>query len=143
MLYEKETGLIIKACLNVHNEMGCGFLEAVYQSALAYEFRLLGIPYEKEAQVPVVYKGQLLDRVYYPDFICYDKIIVELKAASSLVKAHKAQVLNYLAATGNQIGILVNFGQNSLKYERISSLHDLGGTQPTEILQKPLNTTYK
>ena len=111
--------------MNVHNELGNGFLEPVYQSALAVEFDLMKIPYQKEKKIEVFYKGIKLDREYFADFVCYDSIIVELKAVSILAKAHKAQVLNYLAATKGKVGLLVNFGQNSLKWERITNLHDI------------------
>lgn len=106
--------------MNVHNELGGCFLEPVYQSALAEEFKLMKIPFEKEKKLDVYYKGIKLDKEYYADFVCYDKIIVELKAVSGLVKAHKAQVINYLAATKLKLGLLVNFAGNSLKWERIT-----------------------
>ena len=120
LLYEKETESILKACLEVHNELGNGFLEPVYQEALEKEFLLEKIPYEREKLLPIVYKGEKLNKEYFADFICYGEIIVELKAVSNLVKAHKAQVINYLKASNKQIGLLVNFGCNSLKWERIS-----------------------
>jgi len=126
-LYKEESGKIINACMNVHNELGNGFLEPVYQSALAEEFKIQGIPSEKEKKINIFYKGIKLDKEYYADFICYGKIIVELKATSALVKAHKAQVLNYLNATNIKVGLLVNFGESSLKWQRISNLHDIGG----------------
>ncbi len=120
MVLEKiETDLIIQACMNVHNELGNGFLEAVYQSALAIEFEEMGIPYKKEVKIEVYYKGKNTNQVYYADFICYDKIIVELKAASSIVKAHKAQVINYLKGTKLNVGYIINFGENSLKWDRL------------------------
>ena len=84
------------------------------------EFLLEKIPYEREKLLPIVYKGEKLNKEYFADFICYGEIIVELKAVSNLVKAHKAQVINYLKASNKQIGLLVNFGCNSLKWERIS-----------------------
>ncbi|MBP7480045.1 MAG: GxxExxY protein [Spirochaetaceae bacterium] len=124
ILFEERTHSIINACMNVHNELGNGFLEPVYQSALALEFGFQDIPYSREHKIDVFYRGLKLDHRYIADFICYDSIIVELKAASCLVKAHKAQVINYLAAMDYKIGLLINFGQNSLKWERISYLHD-------------------
>src|SRR5574344_2405950 len=124
ILFEERTHSIINACMNVHNELGNGFLEPVYQSALALEFGFQDIPYTREYKISVFYRGLKLDHKYIADFICYDSIIVELKAASCLVKAHKAQVINYLAAMDYKIGLLINFGQNSLKWERISYLHD-------------------
>ncbi len=120
LLYEEETGKILNACMNVFNELGNGFLEAVYQEALAIEFDLQNIPYTKEQKLEITYKGHTLDKIYYADFICYDAIIVELKAVSTLVKAHQSQVINYLKAADKTIGLLVNFGAASLKWERIS-----------------------
>lgn len=124
LLYEEETGKILNACMEVFNELGNGFLEAVYQEALEKEFKIQNIPYEREKLLPIIYKGKKLNKEYYADFVCYGKIVVELKAVSNLVKAHKAQVLNYLKAANIEIGLLVNFGTNSLKWERISMLND-------------------
>ncbi len=125
MLEKKEmTGKILNACMEVHNELGCGFLEAVYQEALEREFQLQGIPYKKEVLLPIIYKGNLLSKQYYADFVCYDCIVIEIKAVTSLIKAHKAQVLNYLKAGKMELGLLVNFGGNSLKWERITRFQD-------------------
>ena len=118
--YEEETGKILNACMEVHKELGNGFLEPVYQEALEEEFKIQKIPYEREKLLPVMYKGRKLNKEYYADFVCYGNIIVELKAVTNLVKGHKAQVINYMKATNSEIGILVNFGENSLKWERIS-----------------------
>ena len=123
MLFKDETEKILKACINVHNELGNCFLEPVYQEALAIEFDLLGIPYEKEVKLEISYKGHKLDKIYYADFVCYGSIIIELKAVSVLSKPHKAQVLNYLNAANMEIGLLVNFGQTSLKWERITKFN--------------------
>ena len=122
LIYEEETGKIIKACMNVFNELGNGFLEVVYQEALAIEFGLMNIPFRRESKIDIFYKGKKLDKEYYADFICYDSIIVELKAVSKLVNANKAQVLNYLHGTKLPVGILVNFGESSLKWERLTLL---------------------
>ena len=124
ILYEEETSRIIGACMAVHNELGNGFLESVYQDALAMELEDQGIPFEKEANIPVFYKGRRLDREYFADFICYGKIIVELKCVSRLVTANKAQVINYLHGTGLKVGLLVNFAEASLKWERLTNLRD-------------------
>ena len=123
LLYEKETGKIIKACMNVFNELGNCFLEPVYQEALSIEFDLLGIPYKKEVKLEIIYKGYTINKPYYADFVCFDSIIVELKAVSSLVNAHKSQVINYLKAINKEIGLLINFGSSSLKWERISNFN--------------------
>lgn len=114
------TGKIINACMEVHNELGNGFLEPVYQEALEEEFKIQGIPYVREKLLPVMYKGKQLKKEYYADFVCYDDIIVELKAVSVLSKPHKAQVLNYLNAANKEIGLLINFGETKLKWERIT-----------------------
>ena len=118
--YEEQTSKIINACMEVHNELGNGFLEPVYQEALEEELKLQGIPYEREKLLPVMYKGKRLSKEYYADFVCYGNIIVELKAVTNLVKAHKAQVLNYMKATKAEVGLLINFGETSLKWERIT-----------------------
>lgn len=117
---EELTGKIINACMEVHNELGNGFLEPVYQEALEEEFKLQKIPYEREKLLPIVYKGKRLKKEYYADFLCFNEIIVELKSVSILSKPHKAQVLNYLNAADKEIGLLVNFGSTSLKWERIT-----------------------
>ncbi len=122
ILYEEETGKILKACMNVFNELGNGFLEPVYQEALAIEFEIQGIPFEREKNIKIEYKGHILDKEYFADFVCYGKIIVELKSVASLVNAHKAQVINYLKATKNEVGLLINFGSASLKWERLTNL---------------------
>lgn len=114
------TGKIINACMEVHNELGNGFLEPVYQEALEEEFKIQGIPYVREKLLPVMYKGKQLKKEYYADFVCYDDIIVELKAVSVLSKPHKAQVLNYINAANKEIGLLINFGETKLKWERIT-----------------------
>jgi GxxExxY protein len=119
MLYEDLTKKIINACMEVHKELGCGFLEPVYQDALSYEFSLQNIPFEREKKIEVFYKKHNLGREYFADLICYNKIIVELKSVTRLVNAHKAQALNYLNATKLKVGLLVNFGEASLKWERI------------------------
>ena len=117
---EELTGKIINACMEVHNELGNGFLEPVYQEALEEEFKIQGIPYVREKLLPVMYKGKQLKKEYYADFVCYDDIIVELKAVSVLSKPHKAQVLNYLNAANKEIGLLINFGETKLKWEQIT-----------------------
>lgn len=124
LINEEKTAKILNACMEVHNELGNGFLEAVYQEALENEFKLQNISYEREKLLPVFYKGKKLNKEYFADFLCYDSIIVELKAVSTLVKAHKAQVLNYLKAGNKEIGLLINFGENSLKWQRITVFSD-------------------
>jgi GxxExxY protein len=109
--------------MTVHSELGSGFLEAVYHEALEKEFKTLCIPYKSEAPLPVYYKGDLLTNKYIADFICFDKIVIELKAASSISSEHKAQVINYLKAANMELGIIINFGESSLKHHRIIREH--------------------
>ena len=105
--------------MEVHSVLGCGFSEYVYQDALKKELELRQIPFEKEKTFFVQYKGYTLDREFRVDFLCYDKIIVELKAVDDLVNEHYAQVLNYLKVTGLELGLLINFGNSSLEVKRI------------------------
>ena len=119
LLYREEVYKIIGAAMEVHKILGAGFLEAVYQEALEKEFILRNIPYEREKHLKIFYKGQELSKFYIADFVCFDNIIVELKELSALTNDHLAQVLNYLKATGNVIGLLINFGQRSLEYKRV------------------------
>ena len=118
LLYKDEVFAIVGAAMNVHNELGCGFIEPVYQQALEIEFQDLGIPYEREKSLPVYYKGIKLDKNFRPDFICFDKIIVELKAVSFLESEHEAQVLNYLKVSNFRLALLFNFAKSSLFYRR-------------------------
>ena len=118
IIYKTESYEIIGACMEVHNELGCGFLEPVYQDALEIEFKNKGIPFQKEKELKIFYKGIKLEHKYFADFVCYEKIIVELKALKSLNTEHESQLLNYLKATGFKLGILVNFGESQLKYKR-------------------------
>ena len=117
--YKVETYNIRGAIFAVHHELGNGFLERVYQDALEFEFKERGIPYEREKNIQIMYKGKPLGEPYRADFVCYDKIIVELKALSELDGAHRAQVINYLKATKMKLGLLINFGETSAKVERL------------------------
>lgn len=110
LIFQEECYQIQGAVFEVYREMGCGFLEAVYQECLDKEFTIRKIPFATQTELKLVYKGLPLRQTYRPDFICYDAIIVELKALSKTTGEHKAQVLNYLKSTGNQLGLLVNFG---------------------------------
>ena len=119
ILYQEESYRIIGACFEVYNEKGCGFLEPVYQQCLEIEFEMQKIPHVIQPEIKLQYRGRSLRQMYKPDFICYDRVIVEIKSVSKLVDEHRAQVLNYLNATGLKLGLLVNFGQHpTLKYER-------------------------
>ena len=110
IIYEEETYQIRGAVYEVYWEMGCGFLEAVYQECLQKELHLRGIPFEAQKALPIQYKGNELSLKYVPDLICFGKIIVEIKAMKDIYPEHKAQLLNYLKATGLRVGMLVNFG---------------------------------
>ena len=109
LLYKNESYEIVGAIIAVQKELGCGYLERVYQDALEYEFKMRKIPYEREKNIQIMYKGKPLGEPYRADFICYGKIIVELKAVKTLEDTHYAQILNYLKATKMKLGILVNF----------------------------------
>jgi GxxExxY protein len=109
ILYKDEFYSIQGAIFEVHNVMGSGFLEAVYQECLEKEFSLRSIPFESQKGLALTYKGDPLKQKYIPDFICHGKIIVELKASKNLTEEHRAQVINYLQATGYELGLLVNF----------------------------------
>ena len=111
--------------MEVHKELGSGFLEQVYQEALEREFKETGVPYKREVRLRIKYKGEFLQKEYIADFICYDKIIVELKTVSQITEAHKCQVLNYLKATGFQLGIIGNFANKSLETARVVNSYNL------------------
>ena len=119
IVYKEECYQVIGACMSVHRELGCGFLEAVYQEALEVEFKLRNIPYVREESLSITYKDQVLNKRYIADFICYNSIIVELKALSEISTVHKSQLINYLKVTKLKLGSLVNFGQNSLQSKRV------------------------
>ena len=120
ILFRDESYKILGACFEVYNEMGSGFLEQVYQECLAIEFGLNEIPYIAQKPISLNYRGKQLSTCYIPDFVLYDKVILEIKAASALNDQHRAQVHNYLKTTGYRLGLLVNFGEYpKLTYERI------------------------
>ena len=120
ILYKEESFAIIGVCFNVYNDKGCGFLEPVYQECMGIELAHQKIPAEPQKKLDLFYRGQKLEHFYQPDFICFGKIIVELKAVEKITDAHRAQVLNYLNATGFKLGLIVNFGHYpDFEYERI------------------------
>jgi len=119
LIYKEESYKIIGACIEVHNELGPGFLEPVYQEALELELKNQEIPFQREVPLPIKYKGSELNKYYIADFILYSKVILELKALDALSTVHESQVLNYLKATGLKLGLLVNFGQPKLQYKRL------------------------
>lgn len=114
-----ETYSIIGLCIEVHKVLGKGHNENVYGDALEYEFKMNNIPYEREKQYNINYKNIVLPRYYFSDFTVFGEIILELKAIQTLTSSETKQVLNYLAAAKNKIGLLVNFGEDSLKYKRL------------------------
>ena len=125
LLYQEESYKIKGCMMAVHKELGSGFLEQVYQEALEQEFQDAGIPYQREAHLRIKYKGKFLQKEYIADFICYEKIIIELKTVSEISDVHKYQVLNYLKATGYQLGIIGNFANKSLETARVVNSYNI------------------
>ncbi len=120
VVLKEESYKTVGSCFEVYNTLGCGFLEAVYQECLGIEFSKQTIPFKAQTPLELSYKGQVLEQKCVPDFICFDKVIVEIKAVKELSDEHRAQVHNYLKATGYRLGLLVNFSQyTKLQYERI------------------------
>ena len=105
--------------MDVHNNLGSGFLEIVYKDALEYEFRMANIPFDREVQYKVNYKDIILPHKFYADFVVFDKIILEIKGVNGLVDEHIAQTINYLKVSGNKLGLLINFGELKLNYKRL------------------------
>ncbi|MCW8797229.1 MAG: GxxExxY protein [Chlorobium sp.] len=120
-IYKDETYRIIGAAQEVHKELGSGFLEPVYQEALRLELEDRDIPFKQKQELQIRYKERFLEKRYIADFVCFGKIIVELKAVDKLIAVHEAQLLNYLNATSHRIGLLLNFGQASLAIKRLIS----------------------
>lgn len=119
-LYKEEGYQILGACFEVYKELGNGFLESVYQECLAIEFEKNGIPFEQHPQLRIKYREQTISKYFMPDFICFNKIIIELKTASKLSNENKSQLFNYLKITGLKVGYLVNFGHYPyLEFERL------------------------
>ena len=106
--------------MEVHGKLGCGFLEAVYQEAMAVEMGLRGIPFEREVNFQIYYKDQLLATHYRVDFVCCDDIIVELKALAEIGAVEISQAINYLKASGKTVGLVINFGAGKLEYKRVA-----------------------
>jgi hypothetical protein len=121
-IFKDECYAIVGACFEVYKDKGCGFYEPVYQECLGIEFEYCGIPAIAQPGLSLEYRGRILTQKYFPDFVCYEKIIVELKAVTELTDEHRAQVLNYLKASRFELGLLVNFGHYpKLQYERIAN----------------------
>jgi GxxExxY protein len=120
IIYKDESYRIMGACFEVYNEKGCGFTEPIYQECLEIELGMQETAFQAQAHLPLSYKGRPLRQRFQPDFVCYEKIILEIKAVSALTDEHRSQVLNYLNATGYKLGLLVNFGHHGkLEWERI------------------------
>jgi GxxExxY protein len=125
LLFRDESYKIIGAAIAVHSQLGSGFLESVYQEALEYELRKRQIPFKSQASLPVYYSGQLLEKSFIADFVCYNEIIVEIKALDRLTNREYAQVINYLKASKLRLGYLLNFGSDPpLERERIVRLYN-------------------
>jgi GxxExxY protein len=119
IILKEESYRIVGICMEVHRELGMGFKEAVYKEALGIEFREKNIFYEREKLFTIEYKGKLLQHKYRADFIVFNQLILEIKATSYIVDSFVAQTINYLKASGLQLGLIINFGQKSLNYKRI------------------------
>jgi len=119
ILFKTESYRIIGACMEVHRKLGSGFLESVYSEALVLEFGKAEIPFDREKKLPVFYDNQPLKKYFKADFVCFDSIIIELKATKFLIDADQKQTLNNVKATKFKLGLLINFGTPSLTYKRI------------------------
>ena len=120
VVYKDESYQIMGACFEVYKDKGCGFVEAVYQECLEIELGLQNLPFKSQAELLLWYKGKQLKQKFVPDFLLFDKIVVELKAVKELTDEHRAQVHNYLRATDFRLGLLINFGHfPKVQYERI------------------------
>jgi len=125
LIYPEESYKIIGACFNVYKEKGCGFTEPVYQECLEIELEHQEIQFEAQKKLKLAYRGRELKQTFKPDFICYEKIVLEIKAVANLVDEHRAQLLNYLNATEMKLGLLINFGHYpKLEYERLILTRD-------------------
>jgi len=121
LIFKEESYKIIGSCFEVYNELGPGYLEAVYQEALSIEFTKQNIPFVAQGEMNVFYKGIELKKKYYPDFRCYENIVLEIKAEENLSRVDESQLLNYLKGTEMPLGLLVNFGSDKLQYKRFAN----------------------
>lgn len=123
ILFKEESFKIIGACMKVHRSLGVGFLEAVYEEALEKEFKIQSIPFKRQLKLELYYDKEKLNKYYRADFVCYDNIILEIKAVSHIPDIFYAQLINYLKCTKMELGMLINFGTPSLMYKRIINSH--------------------
>jgi len=123
IVFKEESFKIIGACMKVHRSLGAGFLEAVYEEALEKEFQAQQIPFSRQVKLELYYDNQKLKKQYRADFVCYDAIILEIKAVSHIPDIFYAQLRNYLKCTKTELGMLINFGTSSLMYKRIINSH--------------------
>lgn len=137
IVFKQESYRIIGACFAVYNDKGCGISEAVFHECLEIEFESHAIPFRSKAPHTLTYRGRTLTQTFQPDFVCFDKVILEIKAAARLADEHRAQVLNYISATGYELGLLVNFGHFSqLEFERI-----VGGNKYKPVAKRVVKQT--
>ncbi|NPD44206.1 MULTISPECIES: GxxExxY protein [unclassified Lentimicrobium] len=121
LILPEESYLISGAFFAVYNELGPGFLESVYQEALALEFTELNIPFKEQLGMNIIYKNKILNKKFYADFLCFEDIIIEIKAVEKTSKEHESQILNYLKATNKPLGLLVNFGSPKISIKRFAN----------------------
>lgn len=119
LLFKEESYKIIGTCIAVHKKLGAGFLDAVYKEVLEKEFKKNNIPYEKKKKLPIFYDGEPLNKHFTAEYVCYDKIIIEVKSVAQIEEQAKKEAVNYLKATHYKLGLLINFGQSSLKWKRL------------------------
>ncbi len=124
LLFEEESYKIIGTCIAVHKKLGTGFQQPIYKEVLQKEFKKNKIPFEKQKQLQIFYDGTVLKEPFTADFVCYDRIIIEIKSMSSIPQETKQQVVNYLKATNFKLGLLINFGESSLKWKRLINTTD-------------------
>jgi GxxExxY protein len=117
LIYPEESNVLMKLAIQLHKELGCGFREKIYQDAFEVLLKENSIPYEREKHITLTYHGVTLEHDFYYDFLCYDKIGVELKAASEIIGEFEAQIINYLHVSNHKLGLLLNFGTTSLEYK--------------------------
>lgn len=122
ILYKEESFALIGACMKVHRQLGVGFLEAVYEEALEKEFIIQKIPFKRQVKLSLYYDNQLMKKHYRADFVCYDSIIIEIKAVPQILVVFYTQLTNYLKCTKMELGMLINFGTPSLTYKRMINL---------------------